>query len=527
MVHSARVSTVEGDRADRPSVPDGGTGPDRALGRFTATSAAGLAGLVLAGLAVALVLRLLAGPLLGADAALAGAVNAVVAPQPWLVATLSALTTLGETVTGAVVLVVLTAALVVRGRRRLAAFTVVTGLGALALGPAVKALVGRLRPIVETPVATAPGPSFPSGHTLTVTVWVGVLLLVVLPAVSERRRRPVIAAAVALVVLAGLTRLGLGVHFLSDVVGGWALGAAWLAVTASAFRAWRGDPDAPLADGLEPEAAGDLEPAPEHDPPAHRRTVAAQLLVVAVLLVGVLLALGQLVTRVLPGTPLGAADVDAVRFLAENRTPALDALSDPVDEVGNTLVVVVLGLASAVLAVALTRRLRAAVLLAAAVVGETLMFMLTASITGRERPAVPHLDEQLPPTSSFPSGHTAASVALYGGIAVLVLGATRAWWRWLAVATAVVLVVGVAWARLHRGAHHPSDVLGSLVLTLPWLYALHRLIPRPGSPPGRAPRAERVEPRRGAPSGQRPARTDPVPDPSVRRIASGGDLGRG
>ncbi len=489
MVHSPRMSTVQGGPAGRPAAAaSDGAHLDRGMGRFTATSAAGLAGLVLAGLGTALVLRFLAGPLLGLDAALAGAVNAAVAPRPWLVTALSAITTLGDTVTGAVVLVVLAAALLLRGRRRLAAFTAVTGLGALALGPAVKALVGRLRPVVETPVATAPGPSFPSGHTLTVTVWVGVLLLVVLPAVSERRRRAVTAAAVALVVVVGLTRLGLGVHYLSDVIGGWLLGAAWLAVTAAAFLAWRGGRTAPLAEGLEPEAAAALEPAPEHDPPAHRRTVAARLLVVAVLLVGVLLALGQLVTRVLPGTPLGAADIDAVRFLAENRTPALDALSDPVDEAGNTLVIVVLGLASAVLAVALLRRLRAAVLLAAAVVGETLMFMLTASITGRPRPDVPHLDEELPPTSSFPSGHTAASVALYGGIAVLVLGATRAWWRWLVVATAVVLVVAVAWARLYRGAHHPSDVLGSLVLTLPWLYALHRLIPRPGSPPAQGPR---------------------------------------
>ena len=478
------MPTVDGDRADSAPAPAGdGAGLDRALGRFAATSAAGLAGVVLAGLLAAVVLRLLAGPLLGLDAALAGAVNAVVAPQPWLVAALSVVTVLGDTVTGAVVLVVLAAALLLRGRRRLAAFTAVSGLGALALGPAVKALVGRLRPVVETPVASAGGPSFPSGHTLAVTVWVGVLLLVVLPAVLERARRAVVGAGAAVVVVVGLTRLGLGVHYLSDVVGGWLLGAAWLAVTATAFRAWHGDRGSPLAEGLEPGAAAALEPAPAHDPPAHRRTVAARLLVVAVLLVGVLLALGQLVLRVLPGTPLGAADVDAVRILAENRTPALDALSAPVDQAGSTLVIVVLGLASAVLAVALLRRLRAAVLLVAAVGGETLMFMLTATVTGRPRPPVPPLDEELPPTSSFPSGHTAASVALYGGIALLVVGATRAWWRWLVVATAVALVVAVAAARLYRGAHHPSDLVGSLVLTLPWLYALHRLIPAAGAPP--------------------------------------------
>jgi undecaprenyl-diphosphatase len=459
-----------------------GSGRDRARrgpGRFAVASAAGLVGIAVAGILAALLVRLL----VRQDAALSNAVNAVVAPRPWLVTVLSAVTALGDTLAGCAVLGTLAVALLVRGRRRLAAFAAVTGLGVLALGPAVKVLVGRLRPVVDAPVAFAGGPSFPSGHTLTVTVWVGALLLVVLPAVPGRARRPAIVAGLAVVVLVGLTRVGLGVHYLSDVLGGWLLGAAWLAVTATAFRAWRGRGPAPLAAGLEPEAAGALEPAPEHDPPADRRRIATQLLVVAVLLVGVLLALGQLVTRVLPGTPLGAADVDAVRALAENRTAGLDAISGPVDEAGNTLVIVVLGLVSVVLAVAVLRRLRAAVLIAAAVVGETLMFMTTASITGRERPPVTALDAPLPPTSSFPSGHTAAAVALYGGIALVVLGVTRAWWRWLVVATAVVLVAAVAFARLYRGAHHPTDVLGSLVLTLPWLYALDRLIPgRPVAP---------------------------------------------
>jgi undecaprenyl-diphosphatase len=467
---------IVGRAGRRPGADGDGTAPVRA-GRFAATSAAGLVLLVLAGIGAALLIGLLSRSLLARDDALARAVNGLVAPQPWLVGLLSAVTTLGDTITGVVVLGTLALALLARGRRRLAVFAAVAGLGALALVPAIKVLVDRLRPVVDAPVATAGGPSFPSGHTTTVTVWVGALLLVVLPAVPERRRRAVLGGGVAVVVLVGLTRLGLGVHYLSDVIGGWVLGTAWLAVCATAFRAWRGGRRTPLSEGLEPEAAAALEPVPEHDPPTDRRTVAARLLVVAVLLVGVLLALGQVVTRLLPATPLGSADLDAVETLAESRVPPLDALSVPAGEMGNTGVIVLLGLVSVVLAVAVLRRLRPAVLIATAVAGETIMFMLTATITGRPRPPVPHLDEQLPPTSSFPSGHTAAAVALYGGIALVVFGATRAWWRWLVLATAVAAVVLVAFARLYRGAHHPSDVLGSLVLALPWLYALHRLLP--------------------------------------------------
>ncbi len=61
------------------------------------------------------------------------------------------------------------------------------------------------------------------------------------------------------------------------------------------------------------------------------------------------------------------------------------------------------------------------------------------------------------------------------------LGATRAWWRWLVVAAAVTAVVLVAVARLYRGAHHPSDVLGSVLLGLPWLLATAYLL---GAEPG-------------------------------------------
>ena len=76
----------------------------------------------------------------------------------------------------------------------------------------------------------AGGPSFPSGHTLVVTVWVGVVLLVLLPVVPSRApAAAVIAIGVLLVVVVGLTRLALGVHFVSDVLAGWLLGslAGW------------------------------------------------------------------------------------------------------------------------------------------------------------------------------------------------------------------------------------------------------------------------------------------------------------
>jgi undecaprenyl-diphosphatase len=103
--------------------------------------------------------------------------------------------------------------------------------------------------------------------------------------------------------------------------------------------------------------------------------------------------------------------------------------------------------------------------------GELTLFLASAAIAHRPRPAVEHLDGPLP-TSSFPSGHVAATMLLYAAIAVLVLPRTRAWWRWLFVAAAVLMPLWVAFSRMYRGMHHPTDVLGSVVLAAFWLAAM-------------------------------------------------------
>src|SRR5205814_9225723 len=153
----------------------------------------------------------------------------------------------------------------IRRRYRLVTFLVVSGAGALILDPALKAAVGRLRPVVAHPVATGGGNSFPSGHSLGSIIVYGALLMVFAPALPRRWRTPVIVAAAVLVALIGFSRLALGVHFLSDVLGAWALGVAWLGITAYATELWRVEhgmrPTPPLTEGLEPEAARGPKPA--------------------------------------------------------------------------------------------------------------------------------------------------------------------------------------------------------------------------------------------------------------------------
>ncbi|MEA2685143.1 MAG: undecaprenyl-diphosphatase, partial [Actinomycetota bacterium] len=86
----------------------------------------------------------------------------------------------------------------------------------------------------------------------------GTLLLVFLPLIARRWRPLVIAAAAGLVLAIGFSRLALGVHYLSDVVGGIILGLAWLATSTAAFSIWRVErgrrPVKPM-EGVEPEVA--------------------------------------------------------------------------------------------------------------------------------------------------------------------------------------------------------------------------------------------------------------------------------
>ena len=80
--------------------------------------------------------------------------------------------------------------------------------------------------------------SYPSGHSSGIATLVTVALVLAWPLMAARARHLALAAGVLLVLLVGLTRMWLGVHFLSDVVGGWALGVAWTLLTALLFGAF-------------------------------------------------------------------------------------------------------------------------------------------------------------------------------------------------------------------------------------------------------------------------------------------------
>ncbi len=196
---------------------------------------------------------------------------------------------------------------------------------------------------------------------------------------------------------------------------------------------------------------------------------AGTLLVAAVLLWAVLAGVGRLLAHQLASSALVRWDGSLDRTLAAHRNPTLNQLSQLATFGAETITVIAVGL----LAFALLRwrlgRWRESIFLAACVVGEVTVFLGTTLVVDRHRPDVPRLDAA-PPTSSFPSGHTAASTALYGALAVIAWRVGRAGWlKALAAVVAVGMPVAVAMSRLYRGMHYPSDVLAGALLAVCWV----------------------------------------------------------
>jgi undecaprenyl-diphosphatase len=199
-------------------------------------------------------------PLADLDRDAARALNNAVWGHPDVVNALKAISIVFHPDVFRLVAIAVAAWLLVRRHVRLAAFVLVAVLGGSALDGAAKMLAHRHRPLLDHPVAAAPGYSFPSGHALGSLVGVAVLMLVFLPMLPRRARPAVWFAGVAVVVAVGFSRIALGVHFVSDVVGGWVLGGAWMLVCTAAFAIWRRETGrrVDISEGLEPEVASDV-----------------------------------------------------------------------------------------------------------------------------------------------------------------------------------------------------------------------------------------------------------------------------
>ena len=284
-----------------------------------------------------------------------------------------------------------------------------------------------------------------------------------------------VAAVGVLVLTVGFTRLALGVHFVSDVLAGWALGTAWLAATTAAFRVWQhersaspGEPLDPLE--VSPAEARHLAPSGEDALPGGRTGV-LRLAGAALGLFAVLSAVGLLVTGPLSDTVVGRVDRAVPVEFVELRTATWTVVAEAVSTLGATRTVIGGGLVLAVLAMAATNSRRPAVFVVLVMTGEVAVYFCTALVVGRLRPQVADLTSGLPTGASWPSGHVAASTALYGALAALVITSTRLRRRWLVLAVPLLVAPAVGVSRIYLAAHHPTDVVAGLFLGTCWVMA--------------------------------------------------------
>lgn len=189
----------------------------------------------------------------------------------WLTSTMREVTWLGSTV----VLIPLAVIVGLWSRNRTRSWAVLSQLalslgGTIALSNLIKPLVGRSRPQVGQLVATATGYAFPSGHaTQTAAVAVTLAALAAATTGSWPRKVAIWSTAALVCLLVGFSRLYLGVHWPTDILAGYALGALWAAMCALALRhPWAGSIEAGSA---RPTGASWAPQAPHRSPPRDAR----------------------------------------------------------------------------------------------------------------------------------------------------------------------------------------------------------------------------------------------------------------
>lgn len=138
------------------------------------------------------------------------------------------------------VLVILVIVLWARQRYADAVLIVLVMAGAAIVSGAVKVAVARARPTVPHPILHVAGGSFPSGHALTSSAAMGLVVVLVCPRLRRRSHTGAAVlvgiAAVLTTLLIGFSRLILGVHYVSDVLAGWLFGVLVVAVMLVAVR---------------------------------------------------------------------------------------------------------------------------------------------------------------------------------------------------------------------------------------------------------------------------------------------------
>ena len=201
-------------------------------------------------------------------------------------------------------------------------------------------------------------------------------------------------------------------------------------------------------------------------------TYGCGLLIAFALIASLSIAVGLLVTTALLHVHGVAGDDESlVRYQAHHRSRELtDASLVGSIMAGGVVLPIIAGVAALVALVARHWRLAGFLLFALAV--ESGSYRATTLVVHRHRPEV-HRLEKLPVDASYPSGHIAASIAVYWGLALLLTSRIRNRGARIGIwFVAALIPVFVAFARMYRGMHHPIDVAGGALLGIAALSAL-------------------------------------------------------
>ncbi|GAB2832062.1 phosphatase PAP2 family protein [Lentzea nigeriaca] len=174
-------------------------------------------------------------PLLAVDDDVRDDVHRYTAEHPAFVTAMKTLSTIGSAPVYLTAIALVAAWLLYRHRPRQAVFVLVTVTGSALLNAVVKRAVQRARPTVPDPLTTAHGLSFPSGHAQSAAVTYATVLVVFWPVMRSAGRRVAVVLAAAMVLGIGLSRVALAVHYVSDVLAGYALGTAWFLAMVASF----------------------------------------------------------------------------------------------------------------------------------------------------------------------------------------------------------------------------------------------------------------------------------------------------
>jgi undecaprenyl-diphosphatase len=214
---------------------------------------------------------------------------------------------------------------------------------------------------------------------------------------------------------------------------------------------------------LAPRPSGPAERVAHSLGRLHPAIVFALVMLVGLAVIAIIsIGLGFLVTRVIePAWGIGAADERVNAWLALHRTSSRTHASLLGSIIaGGVVLPIVAGSLAIVFAV--LRRWRTSAFFAFGLAVESATYRASTLAVHSHRPHVVRL-EHLPVNASYPSGHTAASIAVYGGIVLLLTSRiTNTVFRSVAWLLAFSIVAFVAMARLYRGMHHPLDVAGGV-----------------------------------------------------------------